>query len=204
MFLRDDARALSIGRRPGIVTTPPRSEPDMPIDLEKFQRALARRPASDGAHVRLAIDAGTTALLAELDVSDDLRRFLATQSFDDVLVFGRVVLNPANGLGEVNLEEPFHFCLENRLLVVGEGQGGDPVVVDLSNGDRVGFVPADPLFDHLEDEDLPDVRAWLVDTGLDLGTFLWVCATDPKSAPADARSAKKLGKAGWARLSAGS
>lgn len=86
-------------------------------------------------------------------------------------------------------------CIGEGLLIVGIGLNGDPIVLDLRNGLRVGFVKHEELWDE---EESP-ARNLLVSSTLDLGTFYLAAALD-ETFPVDACDAEALSVDDWERF----
>jgi len=157
-----------------------------PIDKELFEKAindilLNARP------IREMLSAATLEFFQKYSVPKELQGFLAANSFDRPFQVGHIYYGRTNDLARENMEEENRTCIQERLLIIGCGLNGDPVVIDMETM-TVGFIFHDELW---EDSSVKarDVR---IDTGLSLGEFYWSAVSQKDDFPVDAYEAEEV------------
>jgi hypothetical protein len=97
---------------------------------------------------------------------------------------GRLTLYPFDALPKQNAK-PNHHALRNGFLVIGNGLNGDPIAVELTNGE-VAFLSHDLLWGL--DPDCTDFEECVARSSLDIDTF-WSRASKDNEFPIDFYSA---------------
>ena len=153
---------------------------------ELFKQAISEirleiRPISQ------KITISTFQFFEQYAVPEELRELLIENSFDRPLQIGNVSFSVANSLKEENLDEINVNCLKERLLIIGSGLNGDPVVVDLDTL-TTGFI----FHDELWENDEVNVREIHVDSGFKVGKFFYNASKEIDTFPADAYKAAEI------------
>jgi len=106
--------------------------------LAKVVRSATKAP-------RIAPSVATLAFLKRHRVPGKIIKKLEACSVSTVVPVGRLTLHPFSALPKEN-GKPNHLALENGFLVIGSGLSGDPIAVELSNG-QVAFLSHDRLWE---------------------------------------------------------
>lgn len=171
------------------------------IDEHAFQEAVRRWKDDRNPQAELpppsavALTKETEEWLDRASIPEDVRAFLTRHSYGVHLRIGHLAFYMVNQIEDENGDEVNLRCMHERLLIVGGGANGDPIVLDLQNGATVGFVDHELLWD----EEGPPARELLVSTGLDVGTF-YRCAATNDAFPVDVYEARELSAEAWAAL----
>jgi len=157
-----------------------------PTDKELFEKAiddtlLEVRP------IRETLSATTLEFFKKYFVPKELHDFLAANSFDRPFQIGHIYYDRTNDLARENMEEENRNCIQEKLLIIGSGLNGDPVVVDMETM-TVGFIFHDELW---EDTSIK-ARDVHIDTGLSIGEFYWNAVSKKDDFPVDAYEAEEV------------
>jgi hypothetical protein len=118
----------------------------MTINIKRFELALEKRsneraPSSPaGPLVVVPVAPETTSFFEKYLVPESLRQFLTAHAYRHPVTLGHLVFDAVDEMPKENLDEVNARCIEDALLIVGSGLNGDPIVLDLRNGLRVGYV----------------------------------------------------------------
>ncbi len=157
----------------------------MENELALMQAALAAQGYNYQLHQE-------TARIENLDVLRanfgdwPLQKFFQTYSFDEGVELGLVWYDQVNCFKkEHDWNEHFTACVKAKLLPVGNGANGDPIVVDAIDL-AVGFLYHDKLWE----QEISDPRACLVKLDCFIGRFYYNAVTQEEY-PIDAYGAQE-------------
>jgi hypothetical protein len=111
--------------------------------------------------------------LYEIGVSDALVGFFERHSYVSWVQIGRVSFNSVSELVRENMDPQNRSVYKSRLLIVGSGLNGDPIVVNMESG-KAGYLCHDELWESEEDPEIADVYCELPHS---LGEFYLKAAT---------------------------
>jgi hypothetical protein len=158
-------------------------------------RSAERTPDSIGGPLRVVpLDEYTREFFE--DLPKPLVDFLTAHSYATGYTLGRLTFMCVNELRRIDPDSPDSGCLGDGLLKIGGGLNGDPIVVDLDNDLRMGFV----CRDRLRSSRKGAARKALVDTGLDIGTFYLAAVLPDARFARDSYDAKRFGAEDWDRF----
>jgi hypothetical protein len=186
-------------------------------NAERFAKAIELRGSivhfcgdRRGELLSRALDDEASEFLARRAIPAPLRALLEAHSYKSTVTFGNNRFSRVNRIVRGNKEPMVRMvrCLQEGLLVVGSGPGGDPIVVDLENDGAISFISHDLFF---EDHALA-ARETISPTPFDLGSFFLAdalfagdCARDNDEAyarshrtfPVDSYAAAAEAESGW-------
>jgi len=142
----------------------------MKIDLEKFDEALSKLPDEP---YKTVLYGENEKWLSEVGAPKELVDFFNKYSFSSFIKFNNVTFNSPNEIVRENIEEQNQKIYEKGLLIIGCGLNGDPIVINLNNG-NIGFVSHDSLWEHEEGIDLKEIYKELNES---LGSFFYKSMT---------------------------
>jgi hypothetical protein len=145
----------------------------MKIDQEKFTKAISKLPDEP---YKTVLYGENEKWLNEVGVPKELLDFFNEYSFKSFVKFNKVTFNSPNEIVHENTEEQNQKIYEQGLLIIGSGLNGDPIVVNLTNG-NTGFVSHDSLWEQGETVDVNEIYKELNES---LGSFFYKSMTDPE------------------------
>jgi hypothetical protein len=141
------------------------------------------KKAAKGSHAEPPA-AATLAFLTKHHVPPPIIQTLRACSVSAEIRVGRLTLYPFSALPKQN-GKPNHHALRNGFLVMGNGLNGDPIAVELSNGE-VAFLAHDLLWGL--DPECTAFEECVARSTLDIDTF-WARALADPAFPVDFYSA---------------
>ncbi len=127
------------------------------------------------------VDAKALLWLKQKKVSGKVVAVLRMCTFTAPLQIGRLTLFPLAMLPEKNRGKRDGQAIKNGFLIIGEGPTGDPVAIELSNG-QVAFLSHDSLWGR--DPDCVGMEECIARSTLGIDDFFALASTD-SSFPAD-------------------
>jgi hypothetical protein len=155
-------------------------------DKELFEKAISEI-LLEARPIRQAVTNTTIAFFEKYLIPKEIQDIIIQNSFDRPFKLGHIYYNKTNDIEKENLDEQNINCINEKLLIIGCGLNGDPVVVDLKTL-TVGFVSHDELW---EDSSVK-ARSAHIDIGLSIGQFYFNAVTQTDTFPVDANQADEI------------
>ncbi len=111
--------------------------------------------------------------LYEIGVSDALVSFFERHCYISWVQIGNLSFNSVRELVRENVDPQNHSVYKSRLLIIGSGLNGDPIVVNIDSG-KAGFLCHDELW---ESDESPEIASILCELPYSLGEFYLRAAT---------------------------
>lgn len=156
------------------------------IDYELFENAI-EDVFLEAKPIRETVSNSTVEFLHKFSVPKELQDFIASNSFDKPFKVGHIYYECTKDISVDNLENENKNCIHEKLLIIGSGLNGDPIVIDLSSL-TVGFI----FHDELWEDTSVKARSVHIDTGLSIGEFFWRAASQKDDFPVDAYEAEQV------------
>ena len=102
-------------------------------------------------------------------IPEEILRFLNKYCYSSHIRFGNNTFNSPNELKWENEEEQNWHVYKKGLLIIGSGLNGDPVVINMKNG-NVGFLCHDELWELEEEPNLSEIYQELNES---IGSFYY-------------------------------
>jgi hypothetical protein len=142
----------------------------MNISESDFDSAIEKSPSK----LWLApVPSTVMSWFSEIGVSDALVGFFQRHSYTSWIQIGHVSFNSVSELVHENMDPQNHAVYKSRLLIIGSGLNGDPIVVNMESG-KAGYLCHDELWESEEDPEIADVYCELPHS---LGEFYLKAAT---------------------------
>lgn len=139
------------------------SEPDFDAAIEKSPSRCWLVP----------VPSTVKSWLYEIGVSDALVSFFERHSYVSWVQIGSVSFNSVSELVRENVDPQNHAVYKSRLLIIGSGLNGDPIVVNTESG-KAGYLCHDELWDSDEN---PEIASMHCELPYPLGEFYLRAAT---------------------------
>lgn len=155
----------------------------MNLDIELFDEAISK---ASFAPRFFPINTQTETFFTKYNVPNELVKLLTKHSYySPVQFFEYFYFDQVNDFEAHNTEKESIKCIENRLLSIGSGCNGDPIVINLDTFE-VGYIFHDRLWEN-EEFNLDKIY---VNMELSLGEFFLTAVNDPYNFPVDAYQAR--------------
>ena len=118
--------------------------------------------------------------MRECGAPPSLISFFQKHSYSSWVQIGAVSFNSANEIVQINTEPQNHALYKAGLLIVGSGLNGDPIAINLKNG-NVGFLCHDELWEH---DGVVDFAALYRELPESIGSF-YLAAANSEQHPVD-------------------
>jgi hypothetical protein len=122
----------------------------------------------------------------EIGLNSELIEFLKQFSFLQYLNFGGIYFSCVNEIRTENTEEENKSIYKRKLLIVGTGMNGDPIVLNFETM-KMGYVFHDELWENEEIENLDSIY---INMNLSIGEFYYKKMTETNF-PIDAYEAEE-------------
>ncbi|CAM3390896.1 hypothetical protein [Zobellia roscoffensis] len=160
----------------------------MKIDKSLFEKALDIIGIDSSKNVIKVTDK-TLDFFKEIDLPDELIDFFKQFSCLKYIDFDGISFSRINDMRTDNLEEQNNELYKKKLLIIGSGMNGDPIVLNFETM-NMGYVFHDQLWENEEIEDLDSIY---IDLGLSIGEFYYKKMTEEEF-PIDAYDAEEYVK----------
>lgn len=149
----------------------------MNISESDFDSAIEKSPSN---RWRVQVPNTVMSWLRDIGLNDDLVGFFQRHSYTSWIEIGQVSFNSVSELVEENMDPQNHAVYKSRLLIIGSGLNGDPIVVNIENG-KTGYLCHDELW---ESEGNPDIASLHCELPYSLGEF-YLAAVTSEDFPVD-------------------
>ena len=160
----------------------------MKIDKLLFEKSLEIVGIDSTKNVIKVTDK-TLEFFKNIGLKKELIDFFKQFSYLKYIDFDGISFSRINDIRTDNLEEQNNEIYKNKLLIIGSGMNGDPIVLNFETM-KMGYVFHDQLWGNEKIEDLDSIY---IDLDLSIGEFYYKKMTEEKF-PIDAYDAEEYVK----------
>ncbi len=157
----------------------------MKIDKLLFEKSL-NAIGIDSSKKIIKVTDKTLEFFTDIGLSSELIDFLKQFSFLQSIDFDGIYFSRVNDIRTENLEEENKGIYKSKLLIIGSGMNGDPIVLNFETM-KMGYVFHDQLW---ENDSIEELNSIYINLELSIGEFYYRKMTD-ENFPVDAYDAEE-------------
>lgn len=150
----------------------------LPFDEILLKKAIEKSLKIDNEIIKENLNSETIFFLEKFNINPLITNILLNFCYSKPIIIGNIYFNCVNNITEENLEDENINCIKSKLLIIGCGLNGDPIVIDLKTNE-IGYVSHDELWE----EEIIERKAYF-NSNLSLGSFYFNASID-SSFPVD-------------------